>query len=278
MRLGNTFRPWITDKDKAAVAEVVDSGDLMSGKLVRLFEDALASYFGKRHAVCVSSGTAALECAIAATGHPPVAHPHNFIAVRSAMMSVHGRMSVNENGLRSDLLGVSVLSWMGVHDAAHNFTPRGARPFGVTCFSFNANKFIACVGGVAVTNDSHHANVMRQYRNHGRDGALVVGVGSNYRMGEINAALGMSQLRRIDEIMSRRKQVAAWYDEITGQNLVDTRESWFLYPVPQSARLAAKHRSLADFRLSNSATQEERDTALLPIWPLMTKDDCEAVC
>lgn len=204
--------------------------------------------------------------------------PHNFIAMASAQASVHCLPTVSFNGANADLLGEQ---WGSVndraHDCAHSFNPWSARGE-LSCFSFNANKFIACCGGAMVTDNEGLAQRARRYRNHGRLGGECIGSGRHYRMGEINAALGRSQLKRIDEILARRKQVALWYDAITGQKLADTRESWFLYPWYSRPDLAKKHRSLADFRLFDTATQADRNTALLPIWPLMTKEDCEEAC
>lgn len=111
-------------------------------------------------------------------------------------------------------------------------------------------------------------------------------------MGEINAALALSQLKRIDEILARRVQVAEWYaaqldwhpmmvaaqvehPAIPGFMVTPTHKSWFLFPHYKPGH---KQRSLADFRLFNTATQEDRDTALYPIWPMMTREEVEAQC
>lgn len=97
-------------------------------------------------------------------------------------------------------------------------------------------------------------------------------------MGEINAALALSQLKRIDDILARRKQVAWWYAQILvpqGGTPVEQRDSWFLFPYHKPGH---KQRSLADFRLFNTATQEDRDTALYPIFPTMTHEEVEAIC
>lgn len=263
------MRPWITDDDKAAVMAVLDSGDLMGGKQVAAFEEELAAYFGKRHAVCVSSGTAALECAFAATGEGGLIHPHGFIAILTAARAAgHNPKPDEDKGVATDVLGVSYSVNTRVHDCSHSFEAHGD----LSCFSFNQNKIIACVGGVVVTDDGVAAAFMRQYRNHGREGSRVYQHGRHLRMGEVNAALGMSQLRRVGEIIKRREMVSGGYPKYNGGR-------WrFLYPWGERPALAKKHRSLADFRLFDTATQEDRETALLPIWPLMTKDDCEAVC
>lgn len=290
--------PWITEDDKRAVMAVLDAGDLMSGKRVAQLEEELAAYFCKRHCVCVSSGTAALECAFVATGEGDRIRPEGFVAILSAaraagkdpkparrLRAVDGQYI---HGVGTDVLGVQCSVETRVHDCAHRFD-KGAAHAEVSCFSFAPNKFIACGGGCLITNDSVAASIACQYRNHGRDGGPeVYREGRNLRMGEINAALALSQLKRIDEILARRQQVAKWYDEYFSrveqyplgfvgkfEPQAPLRESHFLYPVWWPSH---KQRSLADFRLFNTATQEDRDTALYPICPMMTREEVEAIC
>lgn len=284
--------PWITEADKQAVMAVLNEGDLMSGKRVALLEERLAAYFGKRHCVAVSSGTAALECAFVADARSRdadvVVQPQGFIALLSAIRGA-GYYPVEAEahgiGVATDVLGVDYKGNHRVHDCCHRFD-KGAAHAEVSCFSFAPNKFIAACGGCLVTDDSVVAATARQYRNHGRDGGpQIFREGRNLRMPEINASLALSQLERIDEILARRKQVARWYFEIFSEKnpvmnkdiidiMVNSRESWFLFAqvIP-----GHKHRSLADFRLFNTATQADKDTALLPIWPTMTREDVAAI-
>ena len=115
--------------------------------------------------------------------------------------------------------------------------------FGV--FAFYPNKQITTgEGGVIITNDSTAAEFMLSLRNQGR----AVGdtwlqhthLGYNYRLDEMSAALGAVQLSRLDELTSKRNQVAAWYTErlveipgIETQVLepYTTRMSWFVYVI-----------------------------------------------
>lgn len=270
------FFPQFTKEDKAAVQAVLDRGDLMSGREVAAFEEELAAYFGKRHAVCVSSGTAALECAFVAANSGHYLHPHNFIAAISASMAAWGIIPLPaEHGMHADILGEEVACSGWVHDCAHRFD-RAAAHAEVSCFSFNANKFIACCGGVVVTESAAIADFIRAYRNHGREGAEQRFPGRHLRMGEINAALGRSQLKRIGSILERRDHVAAWYDVRLGQDITASRPSWFLYPF-KCPHKNHGFRSLADFRILDSATITDRRTALLPIYPHMTRADVDAV-
>jgi dTDP-4-amino-4,6-dideoxygalactose transaminase len=112
-------------------------------------------------------------------------------------------------------------------------------------FAFYPNKQITTgEGGVIITNDDKAAHFMRALRNQGRapgDTWLQhTHLGYNYRIDEMSAAMGASQMSRLDEILSKREQVAAWYEarlsEIAGVEIpfiesFTTRTSWFVYVI-----------------------------------------------
>ncbi|MEA4882338.1 MAG: DegT/DnrJ/EryC1/StrS family aminotransferase [Clostridia bacterium] len=112
-------------------------------------------------------------------------------------------------------------------------------------FAFYPNKQITTgEGGMIVTDDEHVAFLCRSMRNQGRGEAGVwlahERLGFNYRMDEMSAALGVTQLRRIEEIVTRRARVADMYKErlsgIPGVRLPYvapevTRMSWFVYVI-----------------------------------------------
>jgi len=112
-------------------------------------------------------------------------------------------------------------------------------------FAFYPNKQITTgEGGMLVTNDAAAAKMMRALRNQGRapgDTWLShTHLGYNYRMDELSAALGRVQMTRLEELLQKREQVAAWYM----QRLVEipwleppqmdpatTRVSWFVFVI-----------------------------------------------
>ena len=59
-------KPWIGEDERRAVAAVLESGQLVQGALVERFEQAVAALIGRRHAIAVSSGTAALQLVLKA--------------------------------------------------------------------------------------------------------------------------------------------------------------------------------------------------------------------
>jgi dTDP-4-amino-4,6-dideoxygalactose transaminase len=112
-------------------------------------------------------------------------------------------------------------------------------------YGFYPNKQITTgEGGIVVTNQEDWNFLFRSLRNQGRDFLNEKlnheRVGYNYRLGEMSAALGLAQLGRIEELLSKRERVAAWYNEhlpdtewIERPHIVSTttRMSWFVYVV-----------------------------------------------
>lgn len=99
----------------------------------------------------------------------------------------------------------------------------------ITVFSFHPVKIVTTAeGGMALTNDDELAKQMNLLRSHGvtRDSDLMtrepdgpwyyqqVELGYNYRMTELQAALGVSQMDRLDEFVARRHELAKRYDEL----------------------------------------------------------------
>jgi perosamine synthetase len=114
-----------------------------------------------------------------------------------------------------------------------------------TVFAFYPNKQMTTgEGGVIVTDDKDHAAIMRSMSNQGRDdnGTWMnhVRLGFNYRLDEMSAALGITQLSRLDMILDRRARVAGWYEQrlraLDGIKVPfvapeTTRMSWFVYVI-----------------------------------------------
>ena len=126
----------------------------------------------------------------------------------------------------TDDMGISLIS-----DAAHSL---GASIDGkavgsladITTFSFHPVKPITTgEGGMIVTDDDLLADRVRKFRNHGIDATFrervekntfeydVSTLGSNYRITDIQCALGISQLGKLDQWVERRNQIADSYDE-----------------------------------------------------------------
>ncbi len=174
-------------------------------------------------------------------------------------------LAVDIFGLPADWPRLSHLSTQHnlslIDDACHALGARlGEQPAGswadVSCFGFYPNKQITTgEGGCLVTNSDALALLSRSLRNQGRatDARMEhIYLGYNYRMSELQAALGCAQLERLDELQAKRQQIAQWYHEALAplqDDLVlplqpaDATRSWFVYVV----------------RLQNHFTTEARD-------------------
>jgi len=124
----------------------------------------------------------------------------------------------------------------------------------ITVFSFHPVKIITTgEGGMALTNNQDYAHKMRYFRSHGitSDPCEMderpeneiwnyqqVGLGFNYRMTDMQAALGVSQMTRLDGFVAKRHEIAVCYDESfvglptkTPWQHPDSYSSCHLYPI-----------------------------------------------
>jgi len=109
-----------------------------------------------------------------------------------------------------------------IEDAAHahgaKYQGRNCGTFGIAAaFSFYPTKIMTTgEGGVVTTNDRELAEKIRLIRNHGRESygpSGIVDLGFNYRMSDINAVIGLSQLKHMSEYIRNRNVIAKFYDD-----------------------------------------------------------------
>ena len=123
-------------------------------------------------------------------------------------------------------------------------------------FGFYPNKQITTgEGGVIVTDDENIYNLCKSMRNQGRSenrGWLQhERLGYNYRISDINCALGIAQLERIDEILAKREKVARLYNErlkeieelIVPQFEENKKISWFVYVIRLTDKYSLEDRN-----------------------------------
>ena len=274
----NYSRQSISDEDKEAVLNILNSEFLTQGPVVPEFEKALIKVVGAKHGVAVNSATSALHIACLALGLGPKdtvwTSPNTFVAsancARFCGADVDfvdidgdtGNMCVAELekklvlAHKSGTLPKVVIpvhfagqptnqeriwnlakeyGFYVIEDASHSLGSRrrgntvGSCVYSnITVFSFHPVKIITTgEGGMALTNDNKLSNRMLRLRSHGitRDPEEMVSksrgpwyyeqlnLGFNYRMTDIQAALGISQLNRLTQFVARRNDLANRYDE-----------------------------------------------------------------
>lgn len=261
-------RPWLTEAEALAAAEVVRSGWVIQGPKVAAFEEQFAEYVGSRYAVAVSSGTAALHLSLVVLGieegDEVICPSLSYIATANSIWYTGARpvfadvspttmnidpadiekkitpktkaiMAVHQVGLPAPMEEIAHLAkrygLLIIEDAACaigseiNGKKIGASG-NLTAFSFHPRKIITTGdGGMITLNDEARYNRLKRLRQHGMFASASerhhskgvmpdehVEIGYNYRMTDIQAAVGIEQLKKLTEILQGRREVAEYYN------------------------------------------------------------------
>jgi perosamine synthetase len=90
----------------------------------------------------------------------------------------------------------------------------------IGCFSFQGAKMLSTgEGGMLVTNDTALYHKVKHFAEHGREstGFEISDIGFKYKMSNLQAAMGLAQIERVDELIAKRKQIYDWYcNELDG--------------------------------------------------------------
>lgn len=304
--------PDLTDADRLAVYEVLQTPNLSMGPKIAAFEQAFCDLTGAKHAIGVNSGTAGLHLCVRAAGigvgDIVITTPFSFVSSTNCFLfekavPVFVDIDPVTGNINPDLLEQAVEDLSLGGGAARRWLPRRLPPvnqhmlntvkallpvdvfgqpadydrinavanqydlaviedscealggeykrrtagtlgdYGV--FAFYPNKQITTgEGGMIITDDTEAADFMRALRNQGRapgDTWLQhTHLGYNYRLDEMSAALGLSQMDRLTALLQKRAQVADWYaeylsriEEVTPPQMVEntSRVSWFVYVI-----------------------------------------------
>jgi perosamine synthetase len=252
--------PDLTGDEDRYLAECIRTGWISSeGAFVREFETSFAARVDRGHGVAVSSGSAALDVAVAALGLGPgdevILPTFTIISCAAAIVRAgavpvavdadpltwtmdvsqieacltprtRAIMVVHIYGLPVDMNPVLSLARRHnlkiIEDAAqaHGLTYRG-KPCGgfgdVSTFSFYPNKLVTTgEGGMVLTDDDTLAGRARALRNlcFEKERRFVHDeLGWNYRMTNLQAAVGVAQLKRLDEFVERKRRLGRLYHD-----------------------------------------------------------------
>jgi len=236
------FTPWITKEDRKAVLEALESRWLTGGPRAIEFENMFADYVGVKYAISSNSCTAALHLAMRALNIGPgdevIVPVLTFTATASAPLFCGAKpifADIDEktfnispqdilNKITEKTKAIIVVHYAGQPCDMKEIMEIAEDTIG--CFSFYPNKIITTLeGGMATTNDKDIAEKVRLLKDHGmtkvgldREKEAtwyydVVDLGYNYRLNEVQAALGISQFRRIEDINERRIRAAHYYTQ-----------------------------------------------------------------
>ncbi|MFC1646534.1 UDP-4-amino-4,6-dideoxy-N-acetyl-beta-L-altrosamine transaminase [Candidatus Omnitrophota bacterium] len=287
----------ITKKDIRAMVKVLTSDWLTQGPKVREFESALCKYTGAKHAIVVSSGTAALHLATLAAGirqkDEAITSPITFVASANCILYCGGipvfvdiqndTINIDPKEIRKKITRKTKViipvhfaghpcdldeirhiakkhNLLVIEDAAHAL---GAEYKGskigsckysdMTVFSFHPVKSITTgEGGAILTNSKSIYEKILLFRNHGitKDRTKMKQcegpwyyemheLGFNYRLTDMQCALGISQLKKLNGFIKRRRSIADFYNNKFKNNPyfdIPTekeyaRSSYHLYPI-----------------------------------------------
>ncbi|MEJ2157479.1 MAG: DegT/DnrJ/EryC1/StrS family aminotransferase [Desulfobacteraceae bacterium] len=240
----------------------------------KTFEEALAKRTGAAHCHLCSSGTAALNVALAAcgvgAGDEVIVPPFTFVATFEAVLTagavpvfaeIDKTLCLDPDAMKAKITprtkAVMVVHMCGsmaridaiqalckeknlilIEDACQSvgatFKSRALGTFGqMGCFSFDPVKTITCgEGGAIITDDAELYNLAHAFADHGHDhigsdrgaeGHPVMGY--NYRISELNAAVGVAQLGKLDHILEvQRKYKTAIKSAMQRFDHIDFRE------------------------------------------------------
>lgn len=258
MRAIPVNEPLLDGNEKRYLAECIDSGWISSeGPFVAEFERRFAARVGRRHAIAVTNGTAAIDAAIEALG---IGVGDEVILPTFTIISCV--LQVVRSGATPVLVDADPATWnVDVADIARCITPRtrailvahiyglpvdmnavlelarahglaviedaaeaigqhcDGRPCGsfgqLSTFSFYPNKHVTTgEGGMILTDDDGLAATCRELRNLCfQPGKRFVHerLGWNLRMTNLQAAVGLAQLERLDEFMDRKRRIGRRY-------------------------------------------------------------------
>ena len=258
--------PLIGDKEKELVLNCLNSGWISSeGSYVKEFESKFSGYINKKYGVACSSGTAALEIAMASLNLNPgdevILPTFTIISCASAIIKAGGTpvlvdcdpLTFNAkpediiNAVTEKTVAIMIVHIYGlpvdvepiikyakrknifiIEDAAEII---GSKYKGMPCgsfgdistFSFYSNKHITTgEGGMVVTDDFKIAEKCKSFRNlcfQPEKRFIHEELGWNYRMTNLQAALGLGQMHDLEKRIEKKKWIGRTYDELIDKEL-----------------------------------------------------------
>jgi len=247
------MRPSLDNNEINAIKQVFKSKFLTEGKITKKFEFEVSHYVKSKYAIATTSATTALhavfEC-MNIKGKKVLLSDFTFPATADAIILAGGipvladvdketmnitrdivemtnfknidiiePVSIFGNPLEKEFYNLKKKMYI-VEDAATSLgTKLGTNFVGslanVSCFSFHPRKIITTgEGGMITTNDKALTEKIRSFKAFGKKENKFVGIGTNYKISDIQSAIGITQLKKIEKIIKNRQAMAKVYSEI----------------------------------------------------------------
>lgn len=286
---------WVDKNDINEVVKVLKSDWITQGPKIEELESAFKKFIGCKHAVVVSSCTAALHISMMAAGikkgDEVITSPMTFAATPNSVLYVGARpvfadiesktMNIDPSDIEKKITkktkAIMPIHYAGqpcdmdeileiaekndlkvIEDAAHAIGAKYKKKLigsvgDMTCFSFHAAKnIVSGEGGMITTNSDELARAAKLYRSHGisketheRYGNKacwfyeMLCLGHNYRITDIQAALALSQMKKLSQFQAIREKYVEIYNStfsempeiVIPQKKPDRSHAWHLYVI-----------------------------------------------
>lgn len=248
------MRPKIDESELKLIKKVLRSKILTEGEVTTKFEQNVAKYVHSKYAIATTSATTAIHTSLACMnikGKKVLVSDFTFPATVLAINLAGGipvlvdvdkyTMNVTteiiEDAMDEKTRFVLPVSLFGnplerkfyklrnkglkiIEDAATNLGTKIGKEYvgslaDITCFSFHPRKIITTgEGGMITTNNKTLSEKCKAFKLFGKANEKFVHMGTNYKLSDILAAVGLAQLRKIEKIIRRRIIMAKIYNEL----------------------------------------------------------------
>jgi dTDP-4-amino-4,6-dideoxygalactose transaminase len=245
-------KPFLYEKDISAVNEVMQSLHLEEGEVVKAFEEKISEYYSKKFTAATINGFSSIHLALISMnvtmGDEVIIPAYTCPALLYPVKLTGAKVvyaDIAENSFNLSLESIQqvfskktkCIIWPHMFGFPANMDKAGeikkriiedvAQAMGgsikgktlgsltdISVSSFYATKNITAGDGGAVSMNSKKLfDKVTKYRYYGGKVLLKAGQYYNYKMTNLNAGLGLSQLKSIEKLISERKKIANWYDE-----------------------------------------------------------------
>jgi len=244
-------RPTLDESDLLSVSEVIRSGRIVQGEVVEKFEKKAAKFIGVEGAVATNTGTSALHLSLLALGIKKddyVAIPSyvctallnvvKYVGAHPILVDIdpetynidirHLKKRIKRStkaiilphlfGLPADIDEILSLGIPVIEDCAQAigavYKRKKAGSFGrLSCFSFYATKVLSTgEGGMVMSDSKNLLKKIRDFRDY--DNKKNYTVRYNYKMMDIQAAMGIAQLKKLNSFLLKRVNIAKMYSSV----------------------------------------------------------------